>query len=82
MQPFKVSTLGHFITMLLGAWLVLGIFIDGYAHNHGVVETFFTPWHAILYSGFLVCAAWIIGLILYARKRNGCSWKEAIPSGY
>ncbi|MGO4184084.1 hypothetical protein AB4Z17_23170 [Paenibacillus sp. TAF43_2] len=82
MQPYAISTKSHFVTMLLGTWLVLGIFIDGYAHNHDVVETFFTPWHAILYSGFLACAAWILGMIVYVKKRMGCSWKQAIPSGY
>lgn len=68
MQTYAISTKSHFVTMLLGTWLVLGIFIDGYAHNHDVVETFFTPWHAILYSGFLACAAWILGMIVYVKK--------------
>lgn len=45
------ATLGqHYMTILLGTWLLLGIFVDGYAHRHDVLETFFTPWHAILYS--------------------------------
>lgn len=37
------------------AWLVSGLFIDGWVHFHLVsaTETFFTPWHALLYSGFL-----------------------------
>ncbi|MBD2869925.1 hypothetical protein [Paenibacillus arenilitoris] len=78
----KASTGSHFVTILLGTWLVLGIFIDGYAHNHGVVETFFSPWHAILYSGFLACAAWISALIASTKKRTGSSWKEAVPAGY
>ncbi|WP_419875219.1 hypothetical protein [Candidatus Pristimantibacillus sp. PTI5] len=82
MSFYKVSATSHFITMLLGAWLVLGIFIDGYAHNHGVVETFFTPWHAILYSGFLACAIWVVGLTLYTKKRNGSGWKQSVPAGY
>ncbi|OMF38383.1 hypothetical protein BK133_02350 [Paenibacillus sp. FSL H8-0548] len=82
MPLYKVSTRGHFVTILLGAWLVVGIFIDGYAHNHGAVETFFTPWHAILYSGFLACALWIVGLIIYSKKKNGSSWKHPIPIGY
>ncbi|WP_169081490.1 hypothetical protein [Paenibacillus sp. PL91] len=82
MPVYKVTTKGHIVTMLLGTWLVLGVFIDGYAHNHGAVETFFTPWHAILYSGFLACAVWIAGLIVNAKKRNGTTWRQAIPEGY
>jgi hypothetical protein len=55
----SVSSLKHLITMLMGTWLIVGVFIDGFAHNHGEVESFFTPWHAILYSGYVACAVWI-----------------------
>src|SRR6266566_3590952 len=41
------------IVVLLEAWWVGGLFVDGWAHEHGKVDqSFFTPWHAILYSGF------------------------------
>lgn len=82
MPIYKISSKSHYMTMLLGTWLVLGIFIDGYAHNHGAVETFFTPWHAVLYSGFTACAAWIIGLIYFIKKRYNLTWREAVPEGY
>ena len=36
----------------LSVWLVGGFYIDIWAHSHGHVDdTFFTPWHAFLYSG-------------------------------
>ena len=36
----------------LSVWLVGGFYIDIWAHAHGRVDdTFFTPWHALLYSG-------------------------------
>ena len=39
---------------------MIGLFVDGYAHNHGMVDsTFFTPYHALLYSGILA-----VGLFL------------------
>ena len=45
------------ITVVLGSWLTLGGFVDGYAHrNLDTPETFFTPWHAVLYSGYLAVA--------------------------
>lgn len=50
------------ITAALGAWLMIGLFVDGYVHNTaagGELESFFTPWHALLYSGFAASAAWI-----------------------
>lgn len=45
--------------MLFGAWLVIGVVVDGWAHNNDKPETFFTPWHGVFYSGFAVCAAWM-----------------------
>ena len=42
------------VTELLGLWLLLTVFLDGWAHiNLPSLETFFTPWHAALYLGML-----------------------------
>ncbi|MBL0386930.1 hypothetical protein JJB07_09715 [Tumebacillus sp. ITR2] len=76
------STGKNIVTMLLGTWLIGGVFVDGFAHNHGVVETFFTPWHAILYSGFVATAAWILWMIAQIKRKNGVSWAQAVPRGY
>ncbi len=67
----------------LGAcyWLLLGTTLDAWAHNHIRLETFFTPWHAILYSGLLATGLVLPGTILVNRLR-GLSWKDAIPPGY
>src|SRR5258706_14732380 len=46
-----------FDSLMVGAlyWFVIGFYVDGWAHNHGQADaTFFTPWHAMLYSGVLV----------------------------
>ncbi len=49
------------IFMLSSCWLIGGLYLDGWAHLHfPELETFFTPWHGVLYSGFLVNA---IGLL-------------------
>lgn len=51
----------HGVTVLLGAWLVLGVFIDGWAHfNRPGLETFFTPWHGLLYSGAAALFGWLL----------------------
>jgi hypothetical protein len=64
------------------AWLLGGLFLDGWAHNHGKVDnTFFTPWHAVLYSGYLVTGLVLIGTMILNRSR-GHSWGRALPSGY
>lgn len=39
------------------AWMIVGLFIDGWAHDNNRPESFFTPWHGILYSGFLASTA-------------------------
>src|SRR5919201_3279095 len=56
------------VVAILSCWLVGGVFVDGWAHNHmASLETFFTPWHAVLYSGFAAVAtplafAWLRGV--------------------
>jgi hypothetical protein len=47
-------------TAVLGVWFTVGLFLDAWAHNNVPdLETFFTPWHAVFYSGFVATAAWI-----------------------
>jgi hypothetical protein len=76
------STSFEIIFTLLSAWLVSGLFLDGWAHFHvAALETFFTPWHAVLYSGFLALASFI-GLTLGHYHRQGYPWQQAIPAGY
>ncbi|MGH9895477.1 MAG: hypothetical protein ACREA0_26535, partial [bacterium] len=51
--------------------------LDGWAHvTRGGVETFFTPWHAAFYSGFVAVALWTIFLVQKAREATG------VPVGY
>ncbi|HVM55618.1 MAG TPA: hypothetical protein VM262_20705 [Acidimicrobiales bacterium] len=48
--------------MVCGLWMVIGLYIDGWSHQADKPETFFTPWHAVLYSGFgaaVVYSGWI-----------------------
>jgi hypothetical protein len=45
------------------------------------LESFFTPWHAILYSGFLAASLWTIWMV-YRRLRQGWQGLNAIPMGY
>jgi len=58
------------ITVILASWLTFGGFVDGFAHrNLDTPETFFTPWHAVLYSGFLAVAFWLAWLVIRDRPR-------------
>jgi hypothetical protein len=61
-------------TVALGLWLVAGVFIDGWAHFHSPqLESFLTPWHAVLYSGAASTFAFFAWLTWRAR---------AVPAGY
>lgn len=51
--------LDDLVLAFLSSWMVVGVFVDGWAHNNlDSVETFFTPWHVLLYSGFAAAAWW------------------------
>ena len=73
----------NLVTLLLGFWLMTGIFVDGWAHNHlgERLETFFTPWHAVFYSGFLAVAVWTAWLGRLG-LRLGHRGVQVLPDGY
>jgi hypothetical protein len=50
------------VFILFDTIILVGLFLDGWAHNNlpSTLETFFTPWHAVLYSGFLLTAIWLV----------------------
>ena len=63
-------------------WFVGGLFVDGWAHTHNKVDqSFFTPWHAILYSGWMVTALFLVITALVNHQR-GATWRESVPMGY
>ncbi len=66
----------------LCTWFVAGFYLDGWAHNHiPQVETFFTPWHGVLYSGYLAVAALLV--LTFVRNRvQGYVGFHAMPVGY
>jgi hypothetical protein len=63
-------------------WFALGMFVDAWAHsNLAKLETFFTPWHAVFYSGFAATAGWILWLV-WGQVRTGRRGRAAVPAGY
>lgn len=70
-----------FVTVLTGVWLIIGLFLDGYAHQHLIsgTESFITPWHGVFYSGFAATSAWL-GLLI--ARRRGSRIRDRIPCGY
>ena len=56
--PVPVSTRRDEIAVaFFGTWMVIGLFLDGWAHQAEKPETFFSPWHGVLYSGFAAAQA-------------------------
>ena len=73
----KVVLPGYFVT-------VIGLYLDTWAHKHlaiSGVEDFFTPYHLALYAGLLLNIVTMAGLV-WVGRRNGASWRGAIPAGY
>src|SRR6266851_4712963 len=67
--------------IILTSWFVGGLHLDGWAHSHiPQLETFFTPWHAVLYSGYSVCAILIVAVVGINHLR-GYTWRESVPAG-
>src|SRR2546425_9292793 len=67
---------------IMGFLFVGGLYLDGWAHAHGKVDnTFFTPWHAVLYSGYLINAVVLIATLVINHRR-GRAWQKTLPTGY
>ncbi len=69
--------------IILAFWLTIGVFLDGWAHNHvsSALETFFTPWHAVFYLGFAAISI----LLIFKAIRNyiaGFRWPRLLPREY
>ncbi|MFB4286172.1 hypothetical protein ACBI99_00935 [Nonomuraea sp. ATR24] len=78
-----VSPRTDLVTALLGVWFGVGLMIDAWAHTQlsAELETFFTPWHAVFYSGFAAVSAWLIWQVL-RNTRTGRQGVAAVPMGY
>ncbi|HEX7975357.1 MAG TPA: hypothetical protein VF498_13190 [Anaerolineales bacterium] len=66
---------------LLSLWMIGGVYLDAWAHHKFPIETFFTPWHAVLYSGFLAVAV-LLSVTFVRNLARGYAWREAMPAGY
>jgi hypothetical protein len=91
-QPVGVAPQQHTIAVggLAFDWVMMslsllflgGLYLDGWAHNHGRVDdSFFTIWHAFFYSGFGLVALLLTGTLVVNRWR-GAAWSGALPQGY
>lgn len=79
----SVSLRFEWLYILASLWLFTGLYLDGWAHNNipEQIDSFFTPWHIVLYSGYGVAAA-ILGTQYLRNIRTGYHWLKALPSAY
>ena len=69
------------IMVIVSVWWLGGLFIDGWAHsNIPQLETFFTPWHAVFYSGYLAVFITLIVKILQNLRQSAVSTGGTAPS--
>lgn len=76
-----LSSGDRLVGSLFGLWMVIGLFLDGWAHDNQKPESFFTPWHGVLYSGFTAAAAFALYCAVRGRL-PGHGWRETIPRGH
>lgn len=72
------------VTVLLSTALVCGVMTDVWAHINIIetIESFFTPWHGLLYTGFAATAAWTLFLAHRRRADAPRWWFDGWPAGY
>jgi hypothetical protein len=75
------SILLDYAVGICGVWISGGFFLDAWAHGHVPVESFFTPYHAVFYSGMLALAIAIGAFVLRSRSL-GYDWPDAVPRPY
>ena len=83
-QPGRPASSPGFDWLMAGlsVLLMVGLIQDGWAHSHGLVDqSFFTPWHAILY-GTMGANGLVLGFVALRNRMNGYSVRNALPYGY
>jgi len=72
----------EWIVVVLCTWLMTGAYLDSWAHRHlARLETFFTPWHAVLYSGMFAILIFL-ALSALRNQARGHSPDQVLPAGY
>jgi len=81
-EATRTSRRDDFVTMALAFWMLIGLMVDAYFHSTDPgLESFWTPWHGLFYSGFTATAIWIVRLSL-ARRRPSGGLLDWAPPGY
>lgn len=79
----KTSVAFDWVVAILSFATIVGAFIDGWAHNTFPenIETFLTPWHAMLYGGVLATGT-ALGIAYLRNLSKGYGLWRSLPQGY
>ena len=82
-EGFPVATPAFtWIALLLGLWTFFGSVVDINAHNHDFVDdTFFTPWHLLMYSGVALNGLFYVA-VQFRNVGRGHHLSQALPREY
>ncbi len=58
-----------------------GFFLDAWAHGHVPIESFFTPYHAVFYTGMLAMIATLAAFAVF-QHNLGYRWTDVFPRSY
>ncbi len=67
------------ISAFFGTWAITGLFLDGWAHEANKPETFFSPWHGVLYSAFIVGTAYSM-IDTFIKRSRGQAVEKMDPA--
>jgi hypothetical protein len=79
----EVSIRFEWAVTLTSLWILAALFLDGWAHINipETIDSFFTPWHGVLYSGFAASIA-ALGITYLTNWRKGYHWLRSLPPAY
>ncbi len=83
LKQYNSTSLTDWVFALLCAWPLIGLYADGWHHNHldAHVDSFINPFHIIFYSGFLVVFIFLCAQV-YGLYRKGKRGTQIIPVHY
>jgi hypothetical protein len=82
-RPLRATPRFEWAAVALAASVVAGAHVDSWAHGHiaSTLETFFTPWHALLYGSFAATTVFLVVGAAWTGARPQ-EWLRALPDGY
>jgi hypothetical protein len=80
--PIPPTRRFEWTVVALCTWFMAGAYLDAWAHRHlARLESFFTPWHAVLYSGIFAILIFL-GTRALRNQARGHHLDQALPAGY